>query len=278
MLDVRVLVFLYACFVSRSAAPVHPPVITDPVPQVSERVGMRRVEVVGTLRFVRKPAEPAWGIEASASWMVTADGKDYDLDLGAGRAELARALEGKPVRVIGRLEEREEYVGRVPRRPGEPVPQIARVIMHRVLHVDRLEARPGASVAVSADGKRLAVAGDDRTITVFDVATGKVTERWKSVRRRGPMAVTAAGTVLVAYAVQGSDGPAAARYNWCEVRVLDVGSGKERTVYRANTPASLPGIGANGEPRAFTADGRRLAVRSVDAGGTAAVVLVDVTG
>jgi hypothetical protein len=278
MLDIVTLVFLYACFVYRAEAPVRPPVITDPMPEVSKLIGMKRVEVVGTLRFVRKPAEPDWGIEAWAGWVVTADGKDYQLDLGDGRGELTRVLEGKPVRVVGRLEEREEYVGRVPRRPGEPVPQIARVIMYRVLHVDRLEARPGASVALSADGKRLAVAGDDRTITVFDVATGKVTSRHKGVRQRGPMAITAAGKVLLAYEVRGSDGPAAARYHWCEVRVLDVESAKVRTVYRASTPASLPGIGANGEPRAFTADGGRLAVRSVHAGGTETVVLVDVTG
>jgi hypothetical protein len=131
-------------------APVTGP--TVPTVEVSSSVAVREtsqkvrdVELSGTLQFIRRGPDPKWQDDGYIGWGLVVDGKEYQLHFGAGMADAVKRLEGKRVRVHGRLEVSEHAVGR--RSNGrEPVPAIAKLMIQRVIQVAVLEVEGSTTV------------------------------------------------------------------------------------------------------------------------------------
>ena len=142
-------------------------------------------------------------------------------------------------------------------------------------------AAPVTSLAFSTDDKILATFSKDKMLRLWDWRAGKDPIVYRDVLAQdGILAIAADGKILLAHVVGGTiEKKGTMPESWVEVRLLDVAAGKSRTLMRAATPAQIPGIGANFQLKAWTPDGRTLAVGSYDVGGDRHLTLVDtVTG
>jgi WD40 repeat protein/tRNA A-37 threonylcarbamoyl transferase component Bud32 len=138
-------------------------------------------------------------------------------------------------------------------------------VYHHLCRRERLALRGHAdtvnAVAFTADGKRLASGGMDRTVKVWDAATGQVLT---TLEGHGvpvtALAFTPDGLTLASAGLevdpQGKPSPA-------EVKLWDVATGQARTTFRTDQGQAYSLL--------FSADGTTLVTAALDAGGTITV-------
>lgn len=119
------------------------------------------------------------------------------------------------------------------------------------------------SLAFSADGKHIASLSKDHLVQIWTSLKGDLVAKHKVDAANGLLAFSPEGKLWLAHVVGGKEG----RNNWAEVRLLELASGTQRVLARTATPFDIPGIGANYSLRAFSPDGKFLAIGSSGVGG-----------
>jgi len=118
--------------------------------------------------------------------------------------------------------------------------------------------KPAADrIALSPDGKTLAIAGQ-AGVSLWDVATGKETRRWKQRSDSGP--VFAADGKRVAW--MGYDNEVGIAYAW----VAAIGDARPHAVGAATNVFAAPDLSPDGKVLAVLTDGRAVVLRDVATG------------